>query len=99
MPDEMRRKQFRSNLEQKNDLLKARSMPKRGRLGIYFLILSFRVLGGKCATGDLQPDFFRFFFGGHIEHLSAIGQNFISMAVSWGIVWSGLLSQTYFLNI
>ena len=74
-------------------------MPKRGRLGIYFLILSFRFLGGKCATGDLQPDFFSLFLGGHIEHLSALGKNFISMTISWGIVWSGLLSQTYFLNI
>ena len=67
-------------------------MPTNVRLGIYFLILSFRFLGGKCATGDLQPDFFHLLGGGHIEHLSAFGQNFKSMAVSWGIVWSGLLS-------
>ena len=74
-------------------------MPKDMRLGIYNLILSFRFLGGKCVAGDLQPDFFNLFLGGHIEHLNACGQNFISMAVSWGIVWSGLLSQTYFLTI
>ena len=101
-------------------------MPKRVRLRIYNLILSFRFLGGKCATGDLQPDFFSFCFGrayrtferdwaefhkygrflGHrlewpivtdlfFEHLSAFGQNFISMAISLGIVWNGLLFQTY----
>ena len=79
--------------------LRREQMQKNMRLGIYFLILSFRFLGGKCATWDLQPDFSNCFLGGHIEHLSAFGQNFIRMAVSWGIVWSGLLSQIYFLNI
>ena len=29
------------------------------------------------------------------EHLSAFVQNFISMAISLGIVWNSLLSQTY----
>ena len=73
-------------------------MPKRVRVGIYNLILSFRFWGGKCAAGDLQPNFVIFRLRGYIEHLSAFGQNFISMAISLGIVWGGLLSQTYYVR-
>ena len=41
---------------------------------------------------------FSFWGGGYIEHLSAVWQNFISMAISLGIVWSGLLSKTYYVR-
>ena len=43
---------------------------------------------GHRLEWPIVPDLF-------FEHLSAFGQNFISMAISLGIVWNGLLSQTY----
>ena len=75
------------------------------RLGIYNL--TFSVVFGR-AYRTFERDWVEFHkygcFLGHrlewpivpdlfLEHLSAFGQNFISMAISLGIVWNGLLSQ------